>query len=134
MSKARSSILAATTDFLSHEDFLIDDFEEDIGIGPHGRNLAIWDEIIENFEVKYYNGKIVGEDKQTIIMEKQFKLHREAYIMIQREFLNLKVETSTGMAILDWQLLNMNRGEFSALILFHGGKVDLKFKLIQTYN
>ena len=111
----------------SHEDILLELLEDGSDVGPNGRNLAIWDEIIEDLEENYNNGN-------SQLTEKQFKMYRATYIMIKEEFKKLK--GTVGMAILDWQSLNINRGEFSVLFLFHDGKVNLnkgKIYILKTY-
>ena len=104
----------------SHEDILVDLLEDGSDVGPNGRNLAIWDETIEDLENNYYK-----DNSQ--LTEKQFKMYRATYIMIKEEFKKLK--GTVGMAILSWYSLNINRGKFSILFLFNDGKVNLNQRI-----
>ena len=108
----------------SHEDILLELLEDGSDGGPHERNLTIWDKIIETLEEKYYDGEINNVGGTKPFRERHLRILRKAYITMKNEFMKLKGETSAGMAIIEWQILNMNRGEISALILFHDGKVN----------
>ena len=110
----------------SHEDILIELLEDGSDVGPHGRNLAIWDKIIDTLEEKYYYGEINNVGGTKPFRERHFRILRKAYIMMKNEFMKLNGETSALMAIIEWQILNMkmNRGEISTLVLFHDGKMN----------
>ena len=123
MSKTKGSVLAPMAEnFPSHEDLI-----DDLGNGPLGRNLAIWDEVIEKFQEKYYAGMLhtIVDGKVVPMLERYMKIQKAAHMMMKKEFMKLCGDTSAGIAVLDFVSSKLDKGQVSVLILFHNGKVNL---------
>ena len=81
MSRTNNSRVESPT----HEHILLELLEDGSDVGPHGRNLTIWDKIIEALEDEYYDGDIVNVGGNKPCREKHFRIIRKAYIMMKNE-------------------------------------------------